>query len=463
MSNPRYRATINGFWCHNETWDDVFNWDGKHDEVFLSVNTKVTDVDGKVLDNLNSESELMGDTWRLSGRVQAGSASDRGGIVSGDKFPWDQPMRRQNGLNTTSRVPPYAIWEGELPSGRMVLLTPTIWEWDPGAGAWDGWLAWQQQTDEKYGQRAKEIFGKIWPVSMPVFDAVSLGIQTVATLDGLWSPLGQSMRRPIGLQRDPANPDGSLFNPYTIALSADTAEYLAESDPQGHGVGIRELTYTDDPYLRGVYSIFVQVEKLSDGTPSEWADAGHANGVAAMTALDGRLYCATVDNALWMRDAVRHEVDWQRIGHANDVVGMAASGGRLFCATRDNRLWTREAVPYEVDWTPVGRADDVVGMTAQDGRLFCATADDSLYVRPAVAADANWAPAGRAEGVLALAADSADLYRATATGLSRRGAAATDAAWQPIGTAPGIRGLAASYGALFAATADNRLLVRDLP
>jgi hypothetical protein len=266
MPASRYRASINGFWCHNETWDDVFNWDGKHDEVFLSVNTKVLDPSGTVLDDLNSESELMGDTWGLPGRVQAGSASDRGGIVSGDKFPWNQPMIRQNGLNTTVRVPPYVIWEGELTAGRMVFLTPTIWEWDPGAGAWDGWLAWQKQTDEKYGQRAKDIFGKIWPVSKPVFDAVSLGIQTFATLAGLWSPLGQSMRRPIGLVRDPANPDGSLFNPVTIALNSETAEYLATSNPQGHGEGIRELSYIDDPYLRGVYSIFVQIEAVDGGT-----------------------------------------------------------------------------------------------------------------------------------------------------------------------------------------------------
>jgi hypothetical protein len=87
MTTSKYRVAINGFWCHNETWDDVFNWDGKHDEVFLSVNTKVLDPNGTVLDNLNSESETMGDTWRLPNRVQAGSASDRGGIISGDKFP----------------------------------------------------------------------------------------------------------------------------------------------------------------------------------------------------------------------------------------------------------------------------------------------------------------------------------------------------------------------------------------
>ena len=132
MANPHYRATINGFWCRNETWDDAFNWDGKHDEVFISVNTKTADQDGNVLLNFDSESELMGDTWSLAGRVQAGSASDRGGIVSGDKFPSNEPWKRGE-LNTGLRAPPYTIWEGELqPSKDMVLLTPTIW----GLGSW---------------------------------------------------------------------------------------------------------------------------------------------------------------------------------------------------------------------------------------------------------------------------------------------------------------------------------------
>jgi len=263
---PLYRATINGFWCHNETWDDAFNWDGKHDEVFLGVNTKIGRPDGTIQQSLDSESELMGDTWNLPNRIQAGSASDRGGIVSGDKFPpVAKPWERSAALNV-GRYPPYTVWEGELQPGQdMVMITPTIWEWDPGAGFWDGWLAWQVQADKEYGQRAKEVFGGIWPVSKPVFDAVSLGIQTVGTLAGLWSPLGRSMRRPIGTQRNPDDPQGFVFNPKTIALNTETADYLVANNVQGLGAGIVELPYQDDPYLRGVYSIFVQVERLGGG------------------------------------------------------------------------------------------------------------------------------------------------------------------------------------------------------
>lgn len=262
MTASKYRASINGFWCHNETWDDALNWDGKHDEVFLDVNVKLVDSNGNVHQNFDSESETMGDTWGQPNRIQAGSASDRGGLITGDRFPSGDPVHR-GGLNS-GRFPPYLVWEGELEPGRdVVLLTPTIWEWDPDAGFWDGWLEWQVKVDDQYGKRAKDIFGKIWPVAAPVFDAVSLGIQTVGTLAGLWSPLGKSQRRPIGIHRDPNNPDGMIFNPTTIALNTETADFLSSANLQGHGAGIVEIRYVDDPYLRGVYSIFVQVEKLS--------------------------------------------------------------------------------------------------------------------------------------------------------------------------------------------------------
>jgi hypothetical protein len=48
----------------------------------------------------------MGDTWQLPNRIQAGSASDRGGIISGDKFPpVAKPWERTGGLNDL-RFPP---------------------------------------------------------------------------------------------------------------------------------------------------------------------------------------------------------------------------------------------------------------------------------------------------------------------------------------------------------------------
>jgi hypothetical protein len=463
MSASRYRATINGFVCNTETWDDALERDGKRDEIYFAVNTKRIGRDGTIKHDVTSESQVMGDTLRQNGRVQAGTGSDRGGIRTGDRFPTDTPMLRTIPLDVGRRYPPYTIWEGELADGGdLYMLLPTICEHDDGPDFFQSWLQFQIEIDAKYGQRAKEVFSTIWPVAGPVFDAVSLGLRTLGELNGMWGAFGAPGRRPIGLHRDPANKDGFQFNPNTLALSAETIDEFITQDLTGVGAGLYELTYTDDPHLKGSYTFWVQIEQLGAANV-EWSDIGHANGVVAMTTAGGRLFCATTANELWMRDPVHHDVDWQRIGHANGVVGLAAIGDRLFCATDDNRLWTRDTEPRETDWSPIGHANGVVGMTALDGQLFCATKDNGLHVRPPALVDTNWSRVGHANGVLALAAAPGSLYCATSAGLNRRDPVLTDVNWQQIGTAPGVRGLAATGGELFAATSGGRLLVRTRP
>ena len=46
MAHPRFRATINGIWCRNETWDHALEIDGKRDEIFLSVSKREVDANG---------------------------------------------------------------------------------------------------------------------------------------------------------------------------------------------------------------------------------------------------------------------------------------------------------------------------------------------------------------------------------------------------------------------------------
>jgi hypothetical protein len=459
----KYRATINGFTCNSETWDDALELDGKHDEVKFVVNTKIIGRDGTVKRQLSSESTVMGDTNNQPGRVQAGSASARGGIRTGDRFPDTDNPWEHNGSLHGQRYPPYEIWGGELAdNGDIIMVTPTLQEVDV-ASVLEGWAAYLVATDKAYGQRAKDIVSGVWPVAAPVFDAVSLGIQTFGSLFGQWGPIGHAATRPIGLQRDPADPNGILFNPTIIALSSETAEHLATANDQGLGPGITEIVFRDDSQLRGDYSVYVQIEKVGPAASSAWIDVGHANGVVAMTALDSRLFCATADNGLWMRDPVHREVEWQRIGHANGVVGMAATNGQLFCATSDNRLWTREPVAREVDWTDIGHANRVVGMTALEGRLFCATSDNRLWMRDAVLSEVNWTDIGHANDVVAMAAGGGRLFCATRDNrLWTREPVAREVDWQPIGNAPSVRGLAATGSDLFAATEANRLLVRSL-
>jgi len=74
-----------------------------------------------------------------------------------------------------------------------------------------------------------------------------------------------------------------------------------------------------------------------------WQHIGHADNVAAMAAINGKLFAVTKDNKLWMRDPIPSDMPWQHIGHANNVAAMAAINSKLFAATEDDKLWMRDA------------------------------------------------------------------------------------------------------------------------
>jgi len=83
-----------------------------------------------------------------------------------------------------------------------------------------------------------------------------------------------------------------------------------------------------------------------------------------LAAINGKLFAATKDNKLWMRDPIPSDVPWQHIGHANNVAAMAAINGKLFAATEDNKLWMRDPVPSDVPWQHIGHANNVAAMAA---------------------------------------------------------------------------------------------------
>lgn len=267
MPSGRYRVIVNGFVCTNQTWDDAFNWDGKADEVFMAVGYKKVNKSGTILESHSpDQTPVMGDTWNLPNRVQAGTAwGGRGGIISGDAFPTRTPWLQSQPVQDDRNWPPYKIWEGDLTKGEdAVFITPTIWEWDPGQDAWSGLIDWFRKTDAQFGQKAKEIVAAQAPSSTWIVDAVSLGIQILATIPGLWSMGGKSMNRPIGMERHPDNSDGYKFNPQTLMLTYDLAELLLRENPHGKGNGVLSFRYIDDPFLRGDYTLYLQLESVGN-------------------------------------------------------------------------------------------------------------------------------------------------------------------------------------------------------
>jgi hypothetical protein len=432
---PRYRIKINGFRVVQETADDILERDGKRDEVMISVITTVTDGDGRVV-GIPSErtTPIMGDTWRLANRVQAGSASDRGGLKTSDRFPTqDTPWVPAVPVSPGRDYPPYVIWEGELPEDgtRNVLLAPTLLEWDEGTDFWTLASGVLKQVDDTFGKKAKDAFGAVFPVAKPVFDMVSVGIQTAAALPRF---LGTPGTRPIGMTPAPDDPSKYIYPPQLIGLNAKTAAEVVTSDYGFGKAGVFSHAYKDAAGLGGGwYELYFQVEDVSTAPPT-WKHVGHADDVRAMAPWGPSLIAVTGDARLWMRSTADVDIPWtllggaplpaglaqsgplfcagrdnglyvklepfftpwQRIGHANDVVAMAATGGRLYCATRDNVLWTREPVLGDVDWQRAGHANNVVAMTARGGDLLCATSDRQLWTRQAGPNELDWTVIGSA-------------------------------------------------------------------
>lgn len=287
MPSGYYKVSVNGFRCLAETWDDALNRDGQHDEIRIAVGINYVDKNDAASYRDQRSSPVMGDIQNPAVTVQVGNAAGfwgrkSGGIISGDSFPPDNPWNRAEPFPHPAGAPPFMAWEGELiRNERVVFITPTIWEWDPGEDTFQGWLQWQVDADAKFGQKAKEIVGGIWKVTEPVFDAVSLGIQTVATLQS-GGVLGMAGSRPVGFQRDEGS-DTFSFNPQVLVLTFDTAEALITHRPSGYGYGVKTFEFKDDSALRGHYELFLQVERIGDVRPD--VDLQH----------DGRLYKA--DNA----------------------------------------------------------------------------------------------------------------------------------------------------------------------
>ena len=363
MSVGRYRVSVNGFRVMAETWDDALQWDGKRDEVFISSQVAVVDKSGNQLFSNQPTSPVMGDTWGQNGRIQAGSGGDRGGLRTGDSFPSNTPWRRAVPLDEDRDWPPTVIWEGELVSGENVaLITPTIWEWDPGGDFFSGWLRWGNEQLQAIAPKVKELTGGTGAV---VVDAVSLGLGVAVSMFDVGGPMGSSGSRPIGMQRDGANPKTFTFNPQVLVLNYDTAELLANSEPSGRGKGVLTLRFAEDPLFRGEYLLFVQVERIG-GPPTEhdasWESLGGrlSSGPSAASWSEGRLdvFSRDVDNSLAHKWYENGWSDWESLGGVleSDPAAVSWDTGRVDVVTRgtDNALWHKWYENGWSDWESLG-------------------------------------------------------------------------------------------------------------
>lgn len=254
----KYRVVINGFEVKRESWDDALQRDGKRDEVEIRTKVIRLDKDGNPLEEQEPASATMGDINNQNGRVQAGTASDKGGLRTGDKFPTTTPWRRTVPTDINRDYPPMLVWEGELVQGEgALIITPTIWEWDFGQDFLQSWVHWANGAAKEFGSRIKRFIG---PEQQVIFDLVELGLNVAVSLDGV---IGTPQTRPIGLRENPTSKKFE-FNAKVLALTYDKIEALLNSNaqPAGKGVGVFAFRFTDEEVLKGDYVLYVQVERV---------------------------------------------------------------------------------------------------------------------------------------------------------------------------------------------------------
>lgn len=249
----RFRVTLSGFTVNQQTSDNILESDGKGDEVYFIIDSARYDgysnrgnrtsmlaplnveatlrANGNLTERKSLQSVILGDVNFQNNppRIRAGTASQVGGLRTGDRYPTNEPWNVSGALST-DRLP-MLLWEGELTADRdLVVLIPTIWEWDGGN------------------------------TEMRALYTIDVNDFLTTSYPSVWDQIrGQDLfgagDRPVGLIKS-ANgwaPTG-LFLTYATALNAAT------TSPSRYGTGVVELRYN---YLtQEDYSIYLKIERL---------------------------------------------------------------------------------------------------------------------------------------------------------------------------------------------------------
>ncbi|MDI1320785.1 MAG: hypothetical protein PSW75_11435 [bacterium] len=143
----RYRIVFLGLQCWHESKDDPLQLDGKRDEVYAGAYTvRVARYSSNVTPASGSfaRTKVMGDTNGFPYRLQAGTASDKGGIQTNDFVPDATITTPKPGVVTASDRFPLLVWEGELrDSSDLLVIAPVLFSWNKDDdGPWSNWTGW---------------------------------------------------------------------------------------------------------------------------------------------------------------------------------------------------------------------------------------------------------------------------------------------------------------------------------
>jgi hypothetical protein len=242
----RFRVILTGFSVERQTDDNVLESDGKGDEVFIVAEVaEYANREKRPQPPQDPFSALFGDNPLLTlrrtltsvvmgdannqevPRIRAGTAGNNGGLRTGDQFPTKEPWK-QVGALSTNRLP-MQVWEGELSGQGMVIIVPTIWEWDDG----------NVRAREQFNQDMNVYFN----AGPEYSQRQGLYVREVRASDVFGAG-----DRPIGV----------LDEPPTIRLYYNTAASAVQQSVK-HGPGEFEIVYAGNTEK---YRLYYKVERL---------------------------------------------------------------------------------------------------------------------------------------------------------------------------------------------------------
>jgi hypothetical protein len=263
----RYEISIESVKVTSEAIDDIFDGDGKRNEVYVTAFARTKDQSGAVLKEASYRSPTYGDITNWSGRVQAGSAGPNGGVWHGDLIDpiWQQPS---SGATGWTRM---VVWLGALTAGKETVdIDPAVWEADP-AGFRNGRFTYENLLRQMgytiLDLNTRTAYGDISNVML----AAEHSTQTAGTR-ALGFHIMTEEDRPIGISKrqDPLD-DGAYWFPFAIQVNQSVAEAALSGTYGAPGiipvlvVDHKEMsrdTFTHPDLGMVIYTINIRIKRL---------------------------------------------------------------------------------------------------------------------------------------------------------------------------------------------------------
>ena len=260
----RFRITINGFECSRPTFDNATQTDGVDDEIFVRVDAALYDNTGRRRGPaVSAGTRVIGDTNGFPHRIRGGSGHSvvggNGGFKEGDSFPSARPWERST-APTHDRLPLLA-WEGNLRSGDTgVLIVPSLWEWDGDVGLEDDYAAalvgfWGDGDVVSRMRNANTVGGSPSDLGSATLRRLFAGVRLADAF------AGNPKNRPIGMHQRSGN--FHVYEPqHALVFNYAKAASMAGRNVASLGRGVIGFDLRDDDSFRGLYQLYLQVEKM---------------------------------------------------------------------------------------------------------------------------------------------------------------------------------------------------------